>query len=447
MGSALYSSSMAEYGDRELSYSMSGDDIQELQVKLSGWYSTYPADKPRWDGNFDNSTYEAVRSFQASHNLPPDGVVDHWTFVRIDEEASNHFFSLNSYLCPTRKGGCVGFGSGKSSFTHLTDVGKTSILIPGGEKPGVSKVLVWLLRGLLHRADCSYFNVPGGGYRCAYNNEAKNRTTVNHVGYAIDILPYRADWSAAKQFTPTLVGGYTVNVGYTDAAQNFRDVCVAAGVSTALGHAAGDVYMEPDVPATPSGAYTTSWVHLDVRTALDSVGGHPTEWFATTHEEINAPLYMGQLISFASAAPPNGPPTPDLPSTQIDEAEAVAAASGLDSWVRYVSAEQTFYTSSSSGLAGTSNHQLAAAQGLPSDLINEGHSTGVNGARREAYDRADAIESSRRSFLLAQHTRDDYRNFGRITNLKLVEALRSSNAAFRRRFENYTLPAESCSDA
>jgi len=440
----LYYSSMATYGDRELELNMTGDDVQELQIKLGGWFGAYPAEKPRWDGVFDTATENAVIRFQLAHNLPDTGVVDHWTFTRLDQEAADHFFSLAQYMCPTKTNGCKGFGTNRNSFTHVSDSGSTStILIPGGEAAGVSKVLIWMLRGLLARAESSYYNVPGGGYRCAYDNEAKNRTTTNHIGNAIDVKPFKDDWSEAPLYEEQTVMGETISVKYTDATRNFRLVCNAAGIPSDI-RASDVVYMERDVPLTPAGYYSSTWVHLDVRTALDGIGGHPADWYATTYTELNAPLYQGQLLIFASAEPPPAPPAPPLYGSQAEEFVAAAAASTLEEWNVYMASEASRLEASTSSLAGDIDPAIVAAAGLPEELVNLAHEVGINGVLAIAYDRADVIEAARRSYILSQHTRDDYRSFSRLTNDKLVSALDASNALFRRRFENYSLPAEDC---
>lgn len=432
------------YGDRELSSGMSGDDVQDLQVKLSGWFGTYPANKPRWDGTFDSTTEDAVMRFQVAHNIPDTGVVDHWTFAAIDNEADDHFFSLERYKCPARRGGCKGYGSNKSTFLHKKDDGtKYSILIPGGEKPGVSKVLVWLVRGLMHRANCTYYNVSGGGYRCAYYNEDKNYTTTNHIGQALDIKPFRSDWSEAKKLVTVTVGGNQKSLVYTDAVYNFRDICEEAGIPDDV-RESGTIYMERNVPLTFNGYYASSWVHLDVRTALDDIGGHPSDWYGTSYEEVDAPFYAGQLLSIASAAPPSAPDVP--PPYDVDEVVASVdpSASGIEAWSNFVVEEQGRIDASTDALAGTAD-PVAVPQ--PSDIegvVNAGVAGGTNGLLNLAYSQADIMEAARRSYLMSRHTRDDYRTFGRINNAKLKSALSINNAMFLRRFENFSAPIEDC---
>jgi hypothetical protein len=294
----------------------------------------------------------------------------------------------------------------------------------------------------MHRAQVSYTNDPGGGYRCSYYNEDTNKTTTNHSGEAIDLKVIRSDWSTERKSEVVEVLGQDVTIQYRDAARNFKGICLAAGIPDDV-RAAGVIHMERHIPVKPGGYYAGTYVHLDVRTALDSVGGHPTEWYAKTYAEMNEPLYNGGVFSLATAEPPDAPPPPPPYSASVVEATAVEEATH-EVWEDYYIADLERIESSSDALAGDTDPIMSTVDESPEELIILATETGVGGASALLYDKADTIESSRRSFILAQHTRDDYRSFGRITNDKLTAALQASNALFRRRFENYILPAEDC---
>lgn len=72
-----------EYGDRNLRYGMSGEDVAALQEDLIALGFSVG----RWgaDGEFGKATESALKAFQQTHDLEADGVAGPKTFAKLNE--------------------------------------------------------------------------------------------------------------------------------------------------------------------------------------------------------------------------------------------------------------------------------------------------------------------------------------------------------------------------
>lgn len=170
---------MAEvYGSRVLQSGLKGDDVQELQLRLSGFRGTL------LDGDFGPGTLMQVQKFQSDvMKIAPTGVVDGATFSAIDAFAKRWPIDFAKLKCPC--GVCGGFGRGLFRDTY----------VPGGEGqemhnhyeyPGMHRLLLWAARAVFHYVPEQQF-IFTSGYRCSVDNQNNNRTTTNHRGKAIDL--------------------------------------------------------------------------------------------------------------------------------------------------------------------------------------------------------------------------------------------------------------------
>lgn len=427
------------YGSRELSIGTSGSDVQELQIKLSGWFGSYAANKPRWSGTFDSATEDAVERFQDYMNLPVTGIVDHWTFVRLDTFGSDYYFDIEAFKCPTRgSNGCAGFGTGRDHFY----VPKKNVVVnvPGGEPPGMNIVIPWLVRGLMARGGFSA--IITSGYRCALDNVAKGRTTINHMGDAVDFVPYRANWSRAVTTEVVDVGGTDVTVKYIEAVREARETFEdVAGIPDDT-RASDVIYMERQYPtvAPPSSNsyYAGRWIHLDVRTALDSIGGTPVSWYVTDLYDANFPYYGNQLLSIASAEPPPPPSPPALPAEQQEAAaEFSYIGEGMAAYERWLGSQYTEIDGTKTALAGTTEAPLPydVADSEVQGVLSEAYEVGSVGMLATLSNSADTMESFRRSAVSANHTRYDHRAFGEEDLDRFKDTLRQNQSRLRQRYE------------
>jgi len=113
-GGVIYLSDKRNHSHRTLRGGMSGPDVAEVQIRVSGWLS---ANRPNCsylniDGRFDKMTEQAVRNFQQAYSLPAGGVVDDLTWEQLDalvkpNGSTQHFDWLEFYMP-----GKPGFGGG-----------------------------------------------------------------------------------------------------------------------------------------------------------------------------------------------------------------------------------------------------------------------------------------------------------------------------------------------
>ena len=170
------------FANRPLERGDKGEDVVELQLRLSGFRGTL------WDGDFGPGTELQVVTFQRDvmglEN--PSGVVDSDTFDALQTFASDFPIDFQPIRCPC--GRCSGFGQDRFKGSYRS--GKPHIeAFHRREYPGIHKAILHAYRGA-----CFYLRDTGmplpiltSGYRCWVQNEAKGRKSTNHMGKAMDI--------------------------------------------------------------------------------------------------------------------------------------------------------------------------------------------------------------------------------------------------------------------
>lgn len=165
------------YGTKILSLNSSGEDVEELQIRLAGFSGTTP------DGKFGPGVEKQVRQFQTDFmKIDSTGIVDEQTFLAIDKFAD--LFPLNFSKLKCECGKCPGFGTQQNKGLYIQ--GKPHIeAFHLYEYPGIHRLILWATRAIYFYFP-QYKFIESCGYRCTIRNQQKGRTTVNHMGKAID---------------------------------------------------------------------------------------------------------------------------------------------------------------------------------------------------------------------------------------------------------------------
>ncbi|MDX8393062.1 MAG: peptidoglycan-binding domain-containing protein [Mariprofundales bacterium] len=170
---------MSKYGERTIKSGCRGDDVRELQIRLSGFKGDVP------DGIFGSGTAKQVSTFQRDvmQQSNPSGEADVRTMDGLEAFAQQHPIDWTNLRCPC--GVCSGFGQGKFKGEYRS--GK-----PENERfylyeyPGIHRSILWAARAVFfYHSDLSFtFN---SGYRCSERKKQTGRKSTNHQGKAIDI--------------------------------------------------------------------------------------------------------------------------------------------------------------------------------------------------------------------------------------------------------------------
>jgi zinc D-Ala-D-Ala carboxypeptidase len=112
----IYFSDQRDHNHRTLRFGMSGPDVAEVQIRVSGWLSTnrLSCSYLNIDGRFNKMSEQAVRNFRQAYSLPPGGVVDGLAWEQLDalvkpNGSTQHFDWLEFYMPgrPSFEGGSV----------------------------------------------------------------------------------------------------------------------------------------------------------------------------------------------------------------------------------------------------------------------------------------------------------------------------------------------------
>ncbi len=215
------------YGTRILQDGDTGDDVKDLQIKIVMFGST---GKPvPCNGTFCANTKDAVIKFRKEFDLAEKEIVDSEMFEAIDKWAEssrdtmqkiiekykcNHSnvtgsdktncdklwndhvsgkLALNAGGTAGNTSTCTGFGNNLSKVA-LTKSKKYEFRYNQDtiERPGIDKILYWMIMGMLKIYDISTLQI-NNGYRCNYKyfyiqKEWGPAALTNHTGHAIDFL-------------------------------------------------------------------------------------------------------------------------------------------------------------------------------------------------------------------------------------------------------------------
>ena len=166
------------YGSHILKRGDSGPDVEELQIRLSGFRGTIP------DGSFGPGTELQVTQFQKDFMgiSNPSGMVDKNTYSAIDSFALKYPISFDQLKCPCKV--CSGFGRGLFKGVYYDGKPKVEAYYQY-EYPGIHRITLWALRAIWFYHPNLKF-ICTSGYRCSVDNERTKRTSTNHRGKAVD---------------------------------------------------------------------------------------------------------------------------------------------------------------------------------------------------------------------------------------------------------------------
>ncbi|MEG0687018.1 MAG: hypothetical protein RR425_06995, partial [Erysipelotrichales bacterium] len=166
--------------------------IREVNIRLAGFGGALPTDE------FTELTAKCIKQFQRDYmGVPETGKICGSVLVALDkfyyEYPIQKFFSdMTCNKCHQ----CTGFGKGRKGIYTLISLNrKTGVTsypkVDLWEPPGLHRPLIWLFKAIQF-----YIKKEGGyqivgissGYRCVDENLRVKRSSINHMGCALDIL-------------------------------------------------------------------------------------------------------------------------------------------------------------------------------------------------------------------------------------------------------------------
>lgn len=147
--------------------------IREVNIRLAGFGGALPSDE------FTELTTKCIKQFQQDYmGISPTGKICGGLLTALDKFSKEYdiknYFSQMKCDC----GGCKGFGNDEKS---------------SGEHSGIHRSVLNILRAIIfyvekvNKNDKITFQKIGSGYRCKINNRKHERTTINHMGLALDL--------------------------------------------------------------------------------------------------------------------------------------------------------------------------------------------------------------------------------------------------------------------
>lgn len=239
--------------------------IREVNIRLAGFGGALPTDE------FTELTAKCIKQFQRDYmGVPETGKICGSLLVALDKfyfeyKIGDFFTSMTCNKCHA----CSGFGNGRKGVYTLA--GKRVDL---WEPPGLYRPLIWLYKAIqFYMKKDGGYKVVGisSGYRCVDENIRVKRSSINHMGCALDILI--ADKNGKRVIHQELQDKIRVAIiqKYTNAVFDW------------VGSA-----NRPNMESYRYGAKT--WLHIDTRD-YDSIYEIPN-LFAKTVEGLNGDLLV-----------------------------------------------------------------------------------------------------------------------------------------------------------
>ena len=214
--------------------------IREVNIRLAGFGGALPTDE------FTDLTSKCIKQFQRDYmGVSETGKICGSFLSALDKFYTEYPVSgfMAKASCPC--GRCTGYGNNRR--------GVSSGISMANEYPGIHRSLIWILKALnfylknefkSRKLEVAYIE---SGYRCIANNKQKNRTSVNHMGLALD-LHINKNGSRTRELSDMEFirkNVMTVKMGATEQ------------------RATNKIYLEPKVFNNGNSGATT-WVHFDI---------------------------------------------------------------------------------------------------------------------------------------------------------------------------------------
>lgn len=165
--------------------------ILEVNIRLAGFGGALPTNE------FTDLTEKCVKQFQRDYmGIAETGKICGSLITALDE--FNHKYPVGPYFeqmkCPC--GSCTGFGNGRMGVPSGRNI--------ANEYPGIHRSVIWVMKAcMFYLSDTKSgytFRKVNSGYRCIVNNKQKGRTSVNHMGTALDFhFNYASTGSRARK--------------------------------------------------------------------------------------------------------------------------------------------------------------------------------------------------------------------------------------------------------
>lgn len=214
--------------------------IREVNIRLAGFGGALPTDE------FTELTTKCIKQFQRDYmGVPETGKICGSVLVALDKFYEQYPIAGFMGKAACNCGKCSGFGNG--------NMGVPSGSNKANEYPGLHRSLIWILKAINFylknefkekKIEVAYIE---SGYRCIENNKKHGRSTVNHMGLALDVH-FNKNGSRTREVNDMEFIRKEIMIKKMGASEN-REV--------------DKIYLEPKVfNSGTSGA--TTWVHFDV---------------------------------------------------------------------------------------------------------------------------------------------------------------------------------------
>ncbi|MFV5371696.1 LysM peptidoglycan-binding domain-containing protein [Acinetobacter pittii] len=214
--------------------------IREVNIRLAGFGGALPTDE------FTELTAKCIKQFQRDYmGVPDTGKICGSVLVALDQFYDEYPISSFMGKAACNCGKCSGFGNGK--------MGVQSGINTANEYPGIHRSLIWILKSLNFYLKNEFkdkkINVAyiESGYRCIENNKKHERTSVNHMGLALDIHFHKNGVRTRELSDMEFIRKNIMAKKMGASEQRIRD----------------KIYLEPKVFRSGE-AGATSWVHFDI---------------------------------------------------------------------------------------------------------------------------------------------------------------------------------------
>ena len=243
--------------------------IREINIRLAGFGGALPTDE------FTELTAKCIKQFQRDYmGVSETGKICGSMLAALDKFYYEYPISgfMTKASCPC--GQCSGYGNNKK--------GIKSGINTANEYPGLHRSLIWVLKALnfylknefkSEKLEVAYIE---SGYRCINNNIQKERTSVNHMGLALD-LHINKNGTRTRELSDM---------------EFIRKKIMTIKMGASEQRSTDKIYLEPkEFNDGSSGA--TTWVHFDV-TKLSNIYRNDI-FFKKTIEELNGNLFSNLL--------------------------------------------------------------------------------------------------------------------------------------------------------
>lgn len=235
--------------------------IREVNIRLAGFGGALPTDE------FTELTATCIKQFQRDYmGVPDTGKICGSVITALDQFYDEYPISGFMGKAACNCGKCSGFGNGRT--------GIQSGMNTANEYPGIHRSLIWILKTLNFYLKKEFkdkkINVAyiESGYRCIENNKKHERTSVNHMGLALDIHFYKNGVRTRELSDMEFIRKNIMVKKMGASEQRIRD----------------KIYLEPKVFRSGE-AGATSWVHFDITMFLATYFNN--NMFKTKVSELN----------------------------------------------------------------------------------------------------------------------------------------------------------------